>query len=101
MPNTHGVGPFFVHAVNLRPHTPLLHTAPTDEIEPPYRRSNSIVIKVWPGKGIVLGRWRHTWRSESDALYTAIQGYGNALSTDDIRDHAHRFDREDDDALLT
>jgi hypothetical protein len=100
MPNTHGVGPFFFHTLNLRPETPLLHSAPTDEIEPPYRRSNSRILKIWPGKGIVLGRWRQTYRNESAALYSAIQGYGNALSTDEIRDNAHRFD-EVDDALLT
>jgi hypothetical protein len=101
MPETRDMGPLFAHTVNLQPGTPFVHRAPTDEIEPPYRRSNSVIIKIWPGKGIVLGRWRNTWRSESDALYTALQGYGNALSTDDIRDHAHRFDAEDDDALLT
>jgi hypothetical protein len=101
MPETRDMGPFFAHTVNLTPEAPLIHRAPTDEIEPPYRRSNSVIIKIWPGKGIVLGRWRHTWRNESDALYTALQGYGNALSTDDIRDHAHRFDEGADDALLT
>jgi hypothetical protein len=100
MPNTHGVGPFFVHPLNLKPGSPFLHTAPTDEIEPPYRRSKSLIVKVWPGKGLVLGRWRHTWRRESDALYAAVQGYGNALSTDDIRDNAHRFDEDLDELAL-
>lgn len=100
MPNTHGVGPFFVHAVNLRPQTPLLHTAQTDEIEPPYRQSKSLIVKVWPGKGLVLGRWRNTYRNESDALYTAVQGYGNALSTDEIRDNAHRFDEDLDELVI-
>jgi hypothetical protein len=101
MPETRDMGPFFAHTVNLKPGAPFLHTAPTDEIEPPYRRSNSVIIKIWPGKGLVLGRWRHTYRSDDAALYTALQGYGNALSTDEIRDHAHRFDAEVDDALLT
>jgi hypothetical protein len=101
MPNTHDLGAFFVHPVNLKPGTPFMHRAPTDEIEPPYRHSDSVIIKIWPGKGLVLGHWQNTWRNESDALYTALQGYGNALSTDDIRDNAHRFDRGDDDALLT
>jgi hypothetical protein len=100
MPQTHGVGPFFVHAVNLRPHTPFLHTAPTDEINPPYRYSRSLIIKIWPGKGIVLGRWKNNWRSETAALYTALQGYGNAMSTDDIRDNAHRFDEDPDELLI-
>lgn len=100
MPNTHDVGPFLAHTVNLKPGTPLVHRAPTDEIQPPYRRSNSVIVKIWPGKGIVLGRWRHTWRNESDALYTAVQGYGNALSTDDIRDNAHRFDEDLDELVI-
>lgn len=100
MPQTHGVGPFFVHAVNLRPHTPFLHTAPTDEIDAPYRRSHSLIVKIWPGKGLVFGRWKNTWRNENEALYTAVQGYGNALSTDDIRDNAHRFDEDLDELLI-
>jgi hypothetical protein len=100
MPETHDMGPLFAHTVNLKPGTPFIHRAPTDEIQPPYRRSNSFIIKIWPGKGIVLGRWRHTWRNESDALYTALQGYGNALSTDDIRDHAHRFDKDLDELVI-
>jgi hypothetical protein len=94
------VGPFFTHTLNLKPGAPFLHTAPTDEIEPPYRRSKSLIIKVWAGKGIVLGRWRNTYRNENDALYTAIQGYGNALSTDDIRDNAHRFDEDLDELVI-
>ncbi|MFE9525109.1 hypothetical protein [Streptomyces sp. NPDC006631] len=100
MPKTHDVGPFFAHLLNLKPGAPFLHTAPTDEIERPYRRSKSVVVKIWPGKGLVLGRWRNTWRNENDALYTAVQGYGNALSTDDIRDNAHRFDEDVDELLI-
>lgn len=101
MPNTHGVGPFFFHTVNLRPKSPFLHTAPTNEIEPPYRWSFSRVVKIWPGKGIVLGRWRYIDRSEKEALLTALQGYESAMTVDAIRDEAQRFDAEADDALLT
>ncbi len=101
MPETRDIGALFAHTVNLKPGSPFLHTATTNEIEPPYRHSNSVIIKIWPGKGLVLGRWRRTWRNENEALYAAIQGYGDALSTDDIREKAHRFDRAADDALLT
>lgn len=100
MPNTHGVGPFFVHAVNLRPKTPLVHRANTNEIEPPYRWAYSWILRIWPGKGIVLGRWKDLGRTEREALLAATQGTEDFLTLDDIRDNSHRFDR-DDDALLT
>jgi hypothetical protein len=98
MPNTHDIGAFFVHPINLQPGTPFMHRAPTDEIEPPYRCSNSRIIKIWPGKGLVFGRWRHTGRTENAALLVAVQGYGNALSTEVIRD-TKRFDEVPDSVL--
>jgi hypothetical protein len=98
MPNTHDIGVFFVHPINLAPGSPLIHQAPTDEIEPPYRHARSLIIKIWPGKGLVFGRWRLTGRTESDALYVALQGYGNALSTEVIRD-TKRFDEVSEETL--
>jgi hypothetical protein len=75
--------------------------AVTNEIEPPYRYSHSLVVKIWPGKGLVLGIWRKLDRTEREALLDATQGTEDAMSTDDIRDKAHRFDMGADDALLT
>ncbi|MDX3260822.1 hypothetical protein PV336_16515 [Streptomyces sp. MI02-2A] len=101
MPMTHGVGPFFFHTVNLRPKTPFIHRANTNEIEPPYRWSYSRIIKIWPGKGIVLGRWINLGRTEKEGLLAATAGHEKAMSTDDIRDRTRRFDQDADDALLT
>lgn len=94
MPETRDMGPFFAHTLNLKPGAPFLHTAPTDELEIPFRRSNSLVVKIWPGKAIVLGRWRHTGRTETEGILTALQGHENALTTDEIRD-TPRWDADD------
>jgi hypothetical protein len=100
MPKSHDVGPFFGFTINLIPKAPFLHTAPTDELEFPYRTARSLVVKFWPGKGLVLGRWRHTGRTETEALLIATQGHEDALSTEDIRDNSHRFDEDPDDVFL-
>jgi hypothetical protein len=99
MPRTHDVGPFFVQFIDLAPKTPLLHTAPTDELDPPYRRSSSWIIRIWR-KGVVFGRWRHTGRSEKEALLEAVRGTEDALTTDSIRDNAHRFDEVPDELVV-
>lgn len=102
MPNTHDVGPFFVHIQkHLAPSAPLLHIAPTNEIVPPFRKSpNSRILKIWPGIGLVFGRWYPTNRREQEALIDAIIGRTDAMTTDDIRDNAHRFDEDLDDLIV-
>lgn len=107
MPNTHDVGPFFFHGIRLRPRTPLIHRAVTDELDPPFRNSNSIVVRFFRW-GIVLGRWRVTGREE-DEMFEVVGGREDALSTEQVRE-TRRFDwkyqeeqaalREDDDDYL-
>lgn len=88
MPNTHDVGPFFLHGIRLRPRTALIHRAVTDELDPPFRTSNSVVFRFFRW-GIVLGRWRETGRSEQEAFATL--GREAALTTEQVRE-ARRFD---------
>jgi hypothetical protein len=72
MAQTHDFGPFFVHRINLRPDAPRFSRATTQEIDPPYRRSNPVVVRLVRGFGIVLGRWRKTGMTEDEALLTAL-----------------------------
>lgn len=101
MPRTHDLPltPFFCHFLDLAPKSPFLHTAPTNELEIPFRTSSSLVVRIWPRKGLVLGRWRKTGRGETEAILTAIQGRADALSTEEIRDF-YRFDGDRDAAFL-
>jgi hypothetical protein len=48
----------------------------------------------------VFGRWRHTGRSEKEALLEAVRGTEDALTTDSIRDNAHRFDEVPDELVV-
>lgn len=89
MPNTHDVGPFFFHGIRLRPRTALIHRAVTDELDPPFRTSNSVVLRFFRW-GLVLGRWRATGRTDEEA-WGAIGGKTDYLSTESIRETS-RFD---------
>lgn len=73
--NTHDVGPIFVHGIRLDRNAPRLHTYPTYEIEAPYRRSNTLIVRLWGERGFALGWWRHTGWDERTALLRALQGY--------------------------
>jgi len=73
MPETHDLGPLFIHRVRLEPGTALLHRAPTNEIEEPYRRSNSVVVRLFRRFGVVFGWWKHDPdRTEDEALLAAL-----------------------------
>jgi hypothetical protein len=75
MPETHDLGPLFVHPVALERGTPVLHRAPTNEIEEPFRRSNSLVVRLFgTTKGWVFGWWKHDPdRTEDEALLAALR----------------------------
>lgn len=57
----------------LSPDAPLLHFAPSHEIEEPFRSSNSAVVRL-PGTrtGLVVGRWGITHGDEFAALTQAL-----------------------------
>lgn len=49
--------------------------APTREIEWPFRVcKKSILIHIWPGKALVIGRWQWSELSETEALLEALEG---------------------------
>jgi hypothetical protein len=90
--------PLFFHPVRLVPETPFLHTASTEELDPPYRTSRSLVVHLGRGYGIVLGRWRRTGRTAEEALLTATRGREDAMSQEHIRE-TKRFDEVPDCVL--
>lgn len=73
MPETHDLGNLFVHAVALEPGTALVHRAPTNEIEEPFRHSKSVVVRLFGRKGLVFGWWRDPDRTEDEALLAALR----------------------------
>jgi hypothetical protein len=75
MAQTHDLGNLFAHTVRLKPDSPLVHRAVTNEIEVPYRTSQSWVFRIPKTTyGVVLGRWIKTERSETEALGFALRG---------------------------
>jgi hypothetical protein len=74
---THGIGRAFYHTIRVKPDTAFLHTAPTVEIEPPYRRSDSLIVRVpFTPWAIVLGWWEDTGWDPEEALMEAVSGWG-------------------------
>lgn len=73
--NTHGIGSLFWHSISLRKKTSIFHRYPTHETDYPYRWSNSLVVRL-PGttKGLVLGWWHRTTRTEEQAILAALSG---------------------------
>lgn len=72
---THGIGRLFFHTIGLQKKSDLFHFFPTHEIDPPYRWSKSLVMR-FPGttKGLVVGWWRKTIRTEDEAVLAGMQG---------------------------
>lgn len=93
--HTTDIGRAFFHLINTRPGTPLLHRAPTFQIEPPFQRSpRSLVIRLFPlNKAIVIGWWSDTTLEEDESLLEAVSGWGISLDPE--------LDLEDDDVRAT
>lgn len=74
---THGIGKFFWHSISLRKGTDIVHRHPSHEADYPYRWSNSLILR-FPGttKGLVLGWWHETTRTEEQAILAALSGRG-------------------------
>ena len=54
---------------------PLIHVAPTTEIEHPWRKcKRSVIIRLWKGKALVLGFWRDNDKPWHDSLLEAVNG---------------------------
>jgi hypothetical protein len=80
---THDLGHVFCHVINVKPGTELLHWAPTNEIEPPFRTARSAVIRLFPlRKALVVGWWRDSHLGEEEALLRAVSGWNIPLDPD-------------------
>jgi len=72
---THDLWRFFWHSIQLQKKSPLIHRYPTHELEEPYRRSNSLILRLpWSHRGLVMGLWRSTGRTEQETLMDAMEG---------------------------
>jgi hypothetical protein len=71
---THG-RPFFVGFNYLRSDAPIIHLAPTTEIEYPWRVCpKSLVIKLPKGRGMVMGKWKFNVRPWEETLLEILKG---------------------------
>ena len=53
----------------------LFDIAPTREIEYPWRvAKRCLLIHFWPGKALVIGRWKWSGMEEDAALLAALEG---------------------------
>lgn len=72
---THDLGPFFVHKISLQKKSPIVHRFPSHELEEPYRKSNSLILRLpRTTRGAVIGWWQGTARTEEQTLLEALQG---------------------------
>lgn len=72
---THDLWRFFWHSISLQKDSSIFHMFPSHEMDEPHRWSNSLIVRL-PGttRGIVLGFWRNTGRTEQEALLDALAG---------------------------
>lgn len=72
---THEIWRLFFHSISLKKKSSLIHRYPTHEVDEPYRWSNSVILRL-PGssKGLTVGWWRNTGRTEEQALIDAMEG---------------------------
>lgn len=82
MPQTHDLGRFFAYRALLKKDARRIQTAPTQEIDEPYRRATSLVVRLWGEHGVILGWWQRSGLSEVEALTAATQipGYSSLQS---------------------
>src|SRR5215467_2824432 len=65
----------FAGKLYLKKNAPLFHLAPTTEIEYPWRVcKNSLVIKYFPKRGIVLGMWQKNNREWHETVLDILEG---------------------------
>ena len=94
MPETHDLGRIFAHSIYLVERTRLVHLAPTQELDDPFRTSpHSLVVRLWPSRrGLVIGWWHNGGLSEGEALRAGIWAHG----TDVLDDSGHILDEFED-----
>lgn len=88
--NATGLNRVFFHTVRLEDVAPVAHVVTTHELTHPYRESNSIILKMPRGRGLVLGVWGEKTRSESEGILSAITAYDEVQDAKDL----DQFDTE-------
>jgi hypothetical protein len=85
--STHDLGSFFWHSISLKKESPIFHRYPSHEPDAPYRWSSSLILRLpFTTKGIVVGHWRPTDRTEDAALLAGMAG--RDMSIDQLRNEA-------------
>lgn len=87
---TKDFGPFYAHGITYgKKPKELFEKAESQEIELPFRRGAGIAVRFpFTRKAIVLGKWKETGYTESEALTYAINGrplLKNEINWDAIR----------------
>ena len=83
---THDFGPAFWQIIRLSKDAPIIHMAPTTEIEHPYRESTSLILRLPFGRGLVIGWWQNSGKDEFEALAAAIHYQVKGYLDDDASD---------------
>jgi len=99
MAKTHDIGKFYWHGINygFKPKE-LFEKAESREIEAPFRIGKGIALRVpFSTRGIVMGWWRKSGLSESQALTYAVNGRG--LKTDEVNWDHIRYGAKTDDKI--
>lgn len=76
MAQTKDIGRVFFYISRVQPGTPFVHTAVTVMIEKPFRRAQSVIIRLPRTRALIVGLWRDTGWGEERALMEAVSGWG-------------------------
>ena len=61
----------FWHSVNVKWYTPPVLFGTSWELDHPFRRSRTVIVRYWWGRSLVLGFWSKTGYDEDHALLNA------------------------------
>lgn len=97
MADTHDFGRLFVQPLRLQKTSRRVHLAPTQEVDPPFRRSKGLVLRLRGERGVVLGWWRKSGLDEDAALLAAlmIPGYNTMEQRTFEYDEEHLMSEKD------
>jgi len=76
MAQTKDLGRFFFYFARVQPGSPLVHTATTVMVEPPYHRGTSLIVRLPLRCALIAGIWRRSGWGEEEALMEAVSGWG-------------------------
>ena len=92
MADTKDFGPFYTHTLRLSPGSPPVHTAPTHEVDSPFRKGRGVVFRGrWDAasqeyRARIVGIWYGRHPSEEAACNAALQSWGLDVYEEDLED---------------